>query len=179
MFENFEVDEEVLKYIPDSIELFEMSDEEVNEMFENFEKFAETISNTGKNGIDFGKLSYKAVAEQKALHDLYTQIGKAFVDQNKDIVIDGELGELKAQAVAKAQEIETLKAQIRMIRGVVVCENCGAEVDAENDYCGKCGTKLVKPEPPAEETDEITDDEESIEVEVVVEDDHTNEGAAD
>ena len=30
MFENFEVDEEVLKYIPDSIELFEMSDEEIN-----------------------------------------------------------------------------------------------------------------------------------------------------
>ena len=149
-------------------------------MFENFEKFAETLSNTGKNGIDFGKLSYKAATEQKALNDLYNRIGRKFVEDNKDVAVDGELGEIKAQAVAKAQEIEALKAQIRMLRGVVVCENCGAEVDAENDYCGKCGTKLVKPEPPVEETeDEVADDGESIEVEVVVEDDHTNEGAAD
>ena len=137
-----------------------------------FENFVETLTNTGKNGGEFVKLNYKVLSAQKSLDDLYNQIGRLFVEENGATCTEGEIGELTQQAAAKAVEIESLKAQLRMIRGVVVCENCGAEVDAENDFCGKCGTKLVKPEPPVEEpAEEVTDDEATVEVEVVVDED--------
>ena len=50
-----------------------------------------------------------------------------------------------------------------------ICQNCGAEVDSENDFCGKCGAKIVKPEPvieeaSAENTEEVIDHEETVEV---------------
>ena len=147
------------------------------EVFDMFENFVETLTNTGKNGGEFVKLNYKVLSAQKALDDLYNQIGRLFVEENGATCTEGEIGELTQQAAAKAVEIETLKAQLRLIRGVVVCENCGAEVDAENDYCGKCGAKLVKPEPPAEEPaeEEAVDDEATVEVEVVVDGDDLNE----
>ena len=75
--------------------------------------------------------------------------------------------ELFDKVSEKKASIEALKEHVRKIKGVLLCQNCGAEVDAENDYCGKCGTKIEKPEPveeaPAEETEEVIDHEDTVE----------------
>ena len=44
-----------------------------------------------------------------------------------------------------------MKSQILAIKGMVKCQDCGAECPFEDTYCGKCGAKLEKPEPPVEE----------------------------
>ena len=70
MFENFEVDEEVLKYIPDSIELFEMSDEEINVLKAKITEFLmKTIDEYDNSAYSVSKTS-----EQygKYINDTYT-----------------------------------------------------------------------------------------------------------
>ena len=110
-----------------------------------FEKFAETINNAGK-----------AVGEK-------TKLGTDVVKANFKISSE----ELFDKVSEKKASIEALKEHVRKIKGVLLCQNCGAEVDAENDYCGKCGTKIEKPEPveeaPAEETEEVIDHEDTVE----------------
>ncbi len=137
-----------------------------------FDKVSEAITATGKTvgdktkqGTDIVKLSYKLSTEQKNLTDIFTEIGKAYYEENKDAPQSEALVQLVAEATVKNAEIEGIKEQIRQIKGVTVCPNCGADVPLEYDFCGKCGTKIEKPEPVVEETaEEETEDEIKVEV---------------
>ena len=126
-----------------------------------FEKFAETINNAGKAvgektklGTDVVKANFKISSE-------------TYYDNNLDNPCCDTMKELFDKVSEKKASIEALKEHVRKIKGVLLCQNCGAEVDAENDYCGKCGTKIEKPEPveeaPAEETEEVIDHEDTVE----------------
>lgn len=158
-----------------------------------FEKIVETINNTSKTvgektkqGSDIVKANLKISSEERALTDLYTEIGKLYFENNKDNPCCETMAELFEKVCEKNTSIETLKHQIRVIKGVVVCENCGAEIGLENDYCGKCGAKLVKPEPveepEAEAEEENVDHEDTVDVDIkieVAEDESANEDSAE
>ena len=139
-----------------------------------FEKFAETINNAGKAvgektklGTDVVKANFKISSEERALNELYLEIGKTYYDNNLDNPCCETMKELFDKVSEKKASIEALKEHVRKIKGVLLCQNCGAEVDAENNYCGKCGAKIEKPEPveeaPAEETEEVIDHEDTVE----------------
>lgn len=138
-----------------------------------FEKIVETLNNTGKvvgektkQSSDLVKINFKISSEEKALLELYCEIGKTYYENNSDNPCCDTMKELFDKVAEKASQIEALKNQVRVIKGVAVCTNCGAEVSAENDFCGKCGSKLEKPEPVADEyefTEEIIDHEETVE----------------
>ena len=138
-----------------------------------FEKIVETLSNTGKTvgektkqGTDIVKANVKISTEEKALNDLYCEIGKRYYENNSENPCCDEMKELFDKVSEKVNEIANLKNQVRQLKGVVMCEKCGAEVGLENDFCGKCGAKLVKPEPVIEEipADEVIDHEDTVEV---------------
>lgn len=136
-----------------------------------FEKFVETLNNTGKavgektkQSTDIVKSNIKISSEERELAELYCEIGKLFYDKNKENPCCDEMKELFDKVNEKNDTIESLKAQIRYLKGIVVCEQCGAEISADNDFCGKCGAKLVKPEPVPEVTEEAVDHEENVEV---------------
>lgn len=135
-----------------------------------FEKFVETINNTGKavgekarQGSDIAKASIKITAEEKALTDIYTEIGKLYFDNHKDNPCCEEMKALCDKAAEKIASLEGLKAQVRAIKGVNVCANCGADVPLENDFCGKCGAKIDRPEPAPETPEEVIDHEDTVE----------------
>ena len=138
-----------------------------------FEKFVETLSNTGKTvgektkqGTDIVKANVKISTEERALNELYCEIGKKYYENNSENPCCDAMKELFDKVADKTKEIEALKNQVRQIKGVVMCEKCGAEVGLENDFCGKCGAKLVKPEPVIEEipAEEVIDHEDTVEV---------------
>ncbi len=140
-----------------------------------FEKIINTINNTGKavgektkQSSDIVKANFKISSEERALIDLYCEIGKTYYDKNSDNPCCEEMKALFDKVAEKASLIEELKQQIRLLKGQVVCDNCGTEVSIENDYCGKCGAKLTKPEPveepTAEKAEEVIDHENPVEV---------------
>jgi rRNA maturation endonuclease Nob1 len=131
-----------------------------------FERFIETLESTGKtvsektkSGTEVVKLSYKVSSSQRDLAEIYAQIGKLCYEEYKDAEKSDAMADLFAQASLKNAEIDELKAKIRELKGVNLCTECGAEVPADNDFCGKCGARIVKPAAPAEVSEEAPAEE--------------------
>ena len=142
-----------------------------------FEEWGKKLSETGKAVGDktkqvseLAKLNYKIVAEEKAVEELYSVLGKMIYEVekgNSEFAFYGQCEEISA----KLDAIAELKAQVSALKGVCKCQNCGAEVDIANDYCGKCGTKLVKPEPKQEEPAAVEEAADDVEINIVVDKD--------
>ena len=148
-------------------------------MSEFFDRLSEALTSTGKNVGDKAKaksdevkLLYKVGTEKKALDIIYTEIGKAYYEESKDAPSES-LAALISEATIKIEEIKSLEDQIRAIKGVYVCPNCGADIPLEYDFCGKCGTKAERPEPPVEEAP--AEEEKASEINIVVDKDGTDE----
>lgn len=140
-----------------------------------FTDAGKTVSEKTKQGSDIVKANLKISSEERELTDLYCEIGKTYYEKNSENPCCDTMKELCEKVAEKTALIESLKQQVRSIKGVAVCGNCGAEVPLENDFCGKCGTKIEKPEPaveeeaPAEEIiDHETDEEEEPTINIEV-----------
>lgn len=140
-----------------------------------FEKLVETINNTGKavgektrQGSDIVKANVKIASEERALTDIYTEIGKLYYDNHKENPCCETMAELCSRASEKLGSLESLKSQVRALKGVNVCENCGAEVPLGNEFCGKCGAKIDRPQPAqtekqsSQEPGEVIDHEDNV-----------------
>ena len=140
-----------------------------------FEKMFETISSTGKavgektkQGTDIVKANLKITAEERELNDVYLEIGKLYYKNNSENPCCDQMKELFDKVSEKAAAVEELKNKVRQLKGVVMCKNCGAEVDDENSFCGKCGAKIEKPEiveaEPKADIETVIDHEDTVEV---------------
>ena len=59
---------------------------------------------------------------------------------------------------ANKDEMEKLKAQIRDLKNLKKCVNCGEELDKNASFCSKCGTaqpEVVNEAPSAMETEVV------------------------
>ncbi|MBQ5332210.1 MAG: zinc ribbon domain-containing protein [Oscillospiraceae bacterium] len=140
-----------------------------------FEKMFETISSTGKavgektkQGTDIVKANLKITAEEKELNDVYLEIGKLYYKNNSENPCYDQMKELFDKVSEKTALVEDLKNKVRQLKGVVMCQNCGAEVDEDNSFCGKCGAKIEKPEivesEPTADIETVIDHEDTVDV---------------
>ena len=143
-------------------------------MSDFFKKVGETITETGKSVSEktkqvgnVAKLNAKIISSEHSISENYTILGKYYYDTYKDNP-DEAVAETVNAVTASIDTIAEMKAQLLAAKGLVKCVECGAGCPTEDDFCGKCGAKLIKPEPPvAEEADseeieeiEVSDDEE-------------------
>ncbi|MDE7389324.1 MAG: zinc ribbon domain-containing protein [Lachnospiraceae bacterium] len=92
------------------------------------------------------KLNSSISDEEKQINNLYNQIGKSYFESNKD----NEASEYRDAILAirdALARIEGYKEQIRKVKGIKVCPNCGAEVTANAAFCTACGSKVPEPMP--------------------------------
>ncbi|MDY3791129.1 MAG: zinc ribbon domain-containing protein [Oscillospiraceae bacterium] len=142
-----------------------------------FEKFVETLNNTGKavsektkQGTDIVKANLKITTEERELNDLFLEIGKMYYENNRENPCCDHMKELFDKVAEKEAAVEELKSKVRALKGVVICQNCGAEVGDDNAFCGKCGAKIERPEPveaveeAKEISDTVVDHEDNVEV---------------
>ncbi len=132
-------------------------------MNEIFDKIGKTITEASqavgertKFVTDIAKLNCRISTLEHSLLQSYAELGKEYFANNKDNPAEN-VAELVNEIKAAIETIAEMKAQLLSIRGVVACQECGAENSIDNNFCGKCGAKLEKPEPPVEE--EKTDEE--------------------
>jgi hypothetical protein len=135
---------------------------------QTFTDIGETVTEKSKSVAEAAKLNAKILAEKSLLGTNYSEIGKYYAEHYSDNADPG-ISDKVAAVVASKELIAELEARILAIKGYVKCTNCGANVPYEDNYCGKCGMVIEKPEPPAE-----TYDEEII-VSVVPDEDTTEE----
>ncbi len=104
-------------------------------------------------------------AEEKKVDKLYKDMGKKLYELYKDNALSEFEPEFETLAASFAM-MDELQEQVRGVRGVQICPNCKAEVNAKERFCPNCGYKLPE--------QDVTDDEEPMEAE---EDNQTQDAA--
>ncbi len=125
-----------------------------------FDKLGENIANTGKSVAKkadelakVASLNGQISSQESAVDAVYKEIGKMIYD-NKDNWAGLDLAEALGKIETAKAEIDRLKNEIRLVKGVQICEQCGEEIAAGVAFCPKCGNKMPEPEVVEEEVAE-------------------------
>lgn len=116
-------------------ELARMTSHAKNEVIQRTSDLSET-----------GKLTLKLNEETRLKKQLLNQIGESYVRLHSQDY-EPALGELMTQYLATEERIQGIQGQIREIKGIRLCKNCGAEVAKGSLFCQKCGTQAPIEEP--------------------------------
>lgn len=131
-----------------------------------FDDLGKKLSQAGQSAAqktkeiaETARLNSQISDEEKKINDFYLQIGKIYVslhDENHEADFD----ELIRGLHESEDKVKECRQQIKDIKGVVVCEKCGAEVSSGSAFCNTCGAPLPVVDPveagavPGEKTSE-------------------------
>ena len=104
------------------------------------------VSTGAKNMSTITRLNSDISQARRDINQNIMAIGKAALEKK-----DSKYKEFIEKIDAANELIEKNGVLVKALRGTVTCQNCGAEASMEVEFCGKCGTKLEKPEIPVEE----------------------------
>lgn len=92
--------------------------------------------------VEITKLNVNINSEEDKIQKLYSQIGKAIYEKyNASGITDDEVAELCKTIAAHKENIQSLREKIAELKGTKQCIGCGAEMDRNQLFCSKCGTK--------------------------------------
>lgn len=97
-----------------------------------------------RNFAEVNRLNGVISDHEKRISRLYFEIGQSYYMRHKD---DPEAEELEriAEITDTNEKIAVCREQIKTLKGVEKCPNCGADVQNGSQFCNKCGTRM----PPA------------------------------
>lgn len=120
-----------------------------------FEQIGKKLTDAGqnvaqqtKNLADRTQLGSAISEKERNIAQLCSALGREYYEAHKADE-SCEFAEKVARINALYAEIAQNREKISQIKGVVKCESCGADVPANAAFCNACGTKVVRPEPPA------------------------------
>lgn len=129
-----------------------------------FDKMGETISSKSKDVAKKAKemaevtgLNGQIGTQKDVIYKVRKEIGDLVCDNRetwKELNLDDQFARLDAATA----EIERLQGEIRRVKGIKLCESCGAEIEREAAFCPKCGAAAPVVE---EETVEAENTEEA------------------
>ena len=129
-----------------------------------FDKMGQTITNKGKDVAKKAKDIAEAVSlggqvgtQEDVIDRLYMDMGRLLY-QNKEDWMNLDLRDKMEQLDAAHKELDRLKAEIRRLKGIKVCENCGGEISQDACFCPNCGTQVPVEEVVAEDVKECCDE---------------------
>lgn len=115
-----------------------------------FDKMGEKLVSTGAEVSKKAKevsavisLKNKIHAEENKISEIYRSIGEKYFLAHQEYEGDIYADDIASVFAAKAG-IETMKEQIKEIKGTEICPECGAEVESDAAFCFKCGAKIRK-----------------------------------
>ncbi len=127
-------------------------------------KLVETLTDTGKGVVqkakdvaEVSKIHNQISIEESRINAAYLSIGKRFYEENAGEVMEAYIQDFSVITESKAK-IQNLKEQLKQLKGVFKCPQCGAEVPASSAFCSSCGAKLIVEEPKEEN---VVDSEEA------------------
>ena len=120
-----------------------------------FEQLRKRITEAGqgaaqqdKNFADVTRLNSAISDKEKKIAQLYQNIGQVYYERH-----GSDPAPEHQQAVEEIKglfaEIAQNQEEIKQIKGIVKCPNCGADVPLQAAFCNACGTKMPQPTPPA------------------------------
>lgn len=128
-----------------------------------FSEVGKKITVTGQGAIqksremvEITKLNSQIGEFKKSMETLYLEIGKTIAGEYADAAEDEmsaklseEENDIRKTVLGKVLELKRLEQkilecqdQVKYLRGIVHCPNCGADVQSDALFCGKCGYKV-------------------------------------
>ena len=97
-----------------------------------------------RNYAEVNRLNGVISDHEKRISRLYFEIGQSYYMRHKD---DPEAEELEriAEITDTNEKIAVCREQVKTLKGVEKCPNCGADVQNGSQFCNNCGTRI----PPA------------------------------
>lgn len=114
-----------------------------------FEQLGKRLSDAGqgvarqtKNFADVTRLNGAISDKERRITQLYQSIGQTYYQRHQD--------DAAPEFQAETEEIRRLLAEIlrdqeeiKQIRGIVKCPECGADVPFQAAFCNSCGAKMT------------------------------------
>lgn len=126
-----------------------------------FNKLGESLQNAGKEVTkktkDLGgvvSLSAQIKEGENQLEKVYAMIGKKYSEAFPEELRERFFEEYE-QITKISSKLEEDKEQLRVLKGLKVCPNCGAQTDVNALHCPMCGTELKQKEETVEEVAEV------------------------
>lgn len=120
-----------------------------------FEDIGKKVSQTSQEAIrktkimaETSKLNSQISAEKRVINENYLKMGEKYFELFCESA-DENLSCFVAAIKEAQQKIEGFEDQIKALKGIGGCPNCGAELKDGALFCTVCGTKLEAP--PVEE----------------------------
>ena len=119
-----------------------------DEMDRKLSQFGQSVSNKSREVSEGLRLSSAIKAEEEKQNNLYREVGKYYFE-NCAANAEGQLKVLCDQIVASMELTSQYKQQQNVLKGMVSCPNCGAQISANSGFCNVCGSKIEKQVSPA------------------------------
>ena len=119
-----------------------------DKMDRKLSQFGQSVSNKSREVSEGMRLSSAIKAEEEKQNNLYREVGKYYFE-NCAANAEGQLKVLCDQIVASMELTSQYKQQQNVLKGMVSCPNCGAQISANSGFCNVCGSKIEKQVSPA------------------------------
>ena len=77
------------------------------------------------------------------MKSLYESLGQLYFEKYADGDMPKEMAELCEKITSCQHAINEAEQRAALLKGVVICSNCQAEVDKDASYCPKCGAEII------------------------------------
>ena len=112
-----------------------------------FNKVGETISSKSKDVAKKAKdlaeitsMNSKISSQEEKIKQIYIALGKSVYEQ--EIKADAEIAEKCSEIDAAYSEIERMRQDIMVLKGIKKCPECGTAVAVQSTFCSGCGAKI-------------------------------------
>ena len=121
-----------------------------DELKKNLSGVTDTVAKTSENvmkksstAIEIQKAKLKRVSLEGDMKELYASLGKVYFEKDADGDMPKEMAELCEKITSCQHAINEAEQRAALLKGVVICSNCQAEVDKDASYCPKCGAEII------------------------------------
>ena len=121
-----------------------------DELKKNLSGVTDTVAKTSENvmkksstAIEIQKAKLKRVSLEGDMKELYASLGKLYFEEYADGDMPKEMAELCETITSCPHAINEAEQRAALLKGVVICSNCQAEVDKDASYCPKCGAEII------------------------------------
>ena len=112
------------------------------------ETYKGAAEKTGKMAKE-AKLKLKINENKNKINEIYQEIGKKVYQKHtadEELSIKNDLEEECGKIDILSAEIETYHEEILKLSNVKLCVNCKEEMEKDDKFCSKCGTKQPEKE---------------------------------
>ncbi len=113
-----------------------------------FDELGKKISQTSqgvvqktKDTAEVIKLNGMISDEEKRINNLYMQIGKLYFEVHEETCEECFTSMISDIKESKSK-ISQYSEQVKKLKGIVRCPNCGGDVQYGSPFCSSCGTKI-------------------------------------